>query len=106
MRRRGNTARNKQYRKARGTKNYTRDVDQIVLEDMKEENSEKLLNQPLNEDKPGLGQFYCIHCARYFIAQAALQEHFRSKQHKKRFKNCNVAPYTQNEADAAAGLQH
>ena len=60
QRRKGNTAKNKQYRRARKTKNRTRDIDQIVNDDMKEENKIKLENQPVDEDKPGLGQHYCI----------------------------------------------
>ena len=44
QRRRANTARNKQYRKARKTKRTTRDMDQIVLEDMLPENIKKLEN--------------------------------------------------------------
>ena len=50
------------------TKRFRRDVDQIVLDDMLPENTEKLLNQPLDEEKPGLGQFYCLHCSKYFIS--------------------------------------
>lgn len=67
QRRKANTSKNKQYRKARATCNYTRDVDQIVFEDMLPEKTHKLLNQEINEDLPGLGQHYCICCARYFI---------------------------------------
>lgn len=47
--------------------------------DLKEENAEKLLNQKADLDKPGQAQFYCIHCARYFIDNQALQDHFRTK---------------------------
>lgn len=49
------------YRKYR-TRNYTRDLDQIH-DDIKPENAQKLKNQPLDPDKPGLGQNYCIECA-------------------------------------------
>ena len=47
VRHKGNVAKNKKYRKARQNWIYKRDVDQIVLEDMKPENTEKLLNQPV-----------------------------------------------------------
>jgi len=43
-RRKGNLAKHKQIKKAKKTKRYTRDIDQIVLDDMKPENTEKLLN--------------------------------------------------------------
>lgn len=31
--------------------------------DLKPDNVEKLLKQPVDLEKPGLGQFYCVHCA-------------------------------------------
>ena len=62
-------AKDKAIRKANlKTKRYTRDVDQIVHTDMLPKNTVKLLNQEMDEYKPGLGQFYCVVCARYFIS--------------------------------------
>ncbi|KAL1935736.1 hypothetical protein VTP01DRAFT_4876 [Rhizomucor pusillus] len=90
------------YKEAR-TRNYKRDLDQ-VHEDIKPENAEKLKNQPLDPDLPGLGQNYCVECARHFISPDALIEHVRGKYHKKRLKLLKEEPYTQAEADAAAGL--
>mmetsp|Transcript_1449 Transcript_1449/g.2537 ORF Transcript_1449/g.2537 Transcript_1449/m.2537 type:complete len:101 (-) Transcript_1449:70-372(-) len=69
------------------------------------DNSEKLLNQPLDEYKPGLGQHYCLHCARHFISDVAIQNHFRTKEHKKRMKTTKNIPYSHEEAERAAGLQ-
>ena len=46
----------------------------------------KLENQQIDETLPGLGQFYCVHCARYFISDQAMTTHLTSKQHKKRVK--------------------
>ena len=50
------------YGKRLKTKRSTKDVDQIH-EDMAPKNKEKLLNQPINDDLPGRGQNYCLHCA-------------------------------------------
>ena len=95
----------KQIKKANlKTKRYRKDVDQVVLEDMLPQNAEKLANQPLDEYKPGLGQHYCLHCSRYFQSEAAIQTHFKTKEHKKRFKTCKVIPYTHEEANRAGGL--
>ena len=66
-------------------------------------NSEKLLNQELDEYKPGLGQHYCVHCARYFISDWALQAHYKTKEHKKRVRECKVIPYSHEEAERAGG---
>ncbi|KAM0949669.1 putative transcription factor C2H2 family [Dioscorea sansibarensis] len=65
--------------------------------------SEKPL--PVDEDLPGMGQFYCLHCDRYFANIEIRDEHFRSKRHKKRMKLMNgPAPHTQLDADLAAGM--
>ena len=101
QRRRNNTARNKQYRKARGTKRRIKDMDQIA-EDLKV--PEKYLHQEKDDELPGQGQFYCIPCARYFISEIAIKAHLVSKEHKKRAKRTKEIPYSQEEADRAGGL--
>ncbi|KAJ0612965.1 putative transcription factor C2H2 family [Helianthus annuus] len=40
---------------------------------------------PLDEDLPGMGQYYCLHCDRYFANVAVRDEHFKTKRHKKRY---------------------
>lgn len=84
-------------------RNRKRDLDQID-EDLKEENVENLLNQEIDADKPGKAQFYCLHCARYFINDQALNEHFRTKVHKRRMKALELEPYTIEESIKAAGF--
>ncbi|KAK4293846.1 hypothetical protein Pmani_033486 [Petrolisthes manimaculis] len=74
-----------------------------IDEDMKDDNAPKLLHQEVNDDLPGQGQNYCLHCARYFISMAALKGHFRTKSHKRRLKNLELEPHTQADADRAAG---
>ncbi|XP_022079264.1 zinc finger protein 593-like [Acanthaster planci] len=96
---RGYTHIQKKYR----TRRKTKDLDQIH-EDMKPEASKQLLNQDIDHDKPGMGQHYCLHCARHFISLHALKEHFRTKLHKRRLKALETEPYTQKEAEAAAGM--
>ncbi|KAH7690441.1 bud site selection protein 20 [Dioscorea alata] len=60
---------------------------------------------PVDEDLPGMGQFYCLHCDRYFANVDVRDEHFRSKRHKKRVKLMDgPAPHTQLDADLAAGM--
>jgi len=69
------------------------------------DNSKKLLNQPLQEDVAGQAQHYCLSCARHFISDKAMQQHLKTKEHKKRVKKCeNEEPYTQAEAERAAGM--
>lgn len=85
------------------TKRRTKDLDLIYDDLSSKEKINSLLNQPLDETKPGLGQHYCIHCAKYFETGFALKTHLKSKVHKRRVKDLKEMPYTQEVADAAAG---
>ena len=59
----------------------------------------------MQEDKPGLGQHYCVTCARYFISDQAIQVHYKTKEHKKRFKIVTTEiPYSIEEAEKAGGV--
>ncbi|CAO3682769.1 unnamed protein product [Umbelopsis ramanniana] len=78
------------------TRAYTKDLNQIH-EDLKEGNIEKMKNQPIDADKTGLGQHYCVPCARYFPNDDTLQKHEKSKLHKRRVKKTLEEPYTQKE---------
>lgn len=62
------------------------------------------MNQEVDIEKPGAAQFYCIHCARYFIDNHALQEHFRTKVHKRRLKALELEPHTIEDSERAGGL--
>ncbi|CAK1541752.1 unnamed protein product [Leptosia nina] len=84
-------------------RNRKKDLDEID-EDLKEEKAEKLLNQDVDLDLPGAAQHYCLHCARYFIDDQALQEHFKTKVHKRRLKALELEPYTIEDSERAAGL--
>lgn len=84
------------------TKRRTKDLDEID-NDLKEENAKQLLNQDVDFDKPGNAQFYCLHCARYFIDNQALGEHFRTKVHKRRLKALELEPYSIDDSERAAG---
>lgn len=67
------------------------------------ENVDKLLNQEVDLDLPGAAQHYCLHCARYFIDDKALKEHFKTKVHKRRLKALELEPYSIEESERAAG---
>ncbi|XP_006631343.1 zinc finger protein 593 [Lepisosteus oculatus] len=85
------------------TKRRTKDLDQIH-EDMRAGNADKLLNQEVDYDVTGNAQHYCLHCARYFVDLKTLKEHFKTKVHKRRLKQLREEPYTQAEAERAAGM--
>ncbi len=92
-------------KRSRRKRTLARAVDQIA-EDMADPlKCEALRNdQPIDFDLPGLGQHYCVECARYFIDASVLQQHARTKAHKHRLKELREKPYSQAEAEAAAGM--
>lgn len=86
------------------TKRRTRDLDLIYNDLSSADRIWKLTNQPLDETKAGLGQFYCIHCDKYCETASALKTHLKGKVHKRRVKELKDVPYTQETANAAVGL--
>mmetsp|Transcript_5805 Transcript_5805/g.9969 ORF Transcript_5805/g.9969 Transcript_5805/m.9969 type:complete len:109 (-) Transcript_5805:152-478(-) len=77
-----------------------RAVDQIY-EDLRDPRRQ---SQPIDDDLLGLGQHYCIHCAKYFGTAEVLTNHYKTKAHKKREKILKEKPYSQEDADRAAGM--
>ncbi|KAH9933484.1 uncharacterized protein B0H18DRAFT_983961 [Fomitopsis serialis] len=90
--------------RAARTRARTRDIDQIQLIDLDPKNRAKLEAQPLDLEKPGLAQHYCVECAKYFETDAALHSHWKSKVHKRRCKELKEPAYTIEESERAAGL--
>ncbi|KAI3471872.1 hypothetical protein Pfo_028560 [Paulownia fortunei] len=88
------------HKTARRTKFLLKDILFIL---QKAEGEGKSL--PVDEDLPGMGQYYCLHCDRYFANVAVRDEHFKTKRHKKRLRQMmGPAPHTQLDADLAAGM--
>lgn len=86
------------------TKRYRRDADQILHDDLSSAaRIEQLKNQKFDEYKPGLGQHYCIPCAKYYESSEALKSHQKSKVHKRAIRALRFGPYTKEEANAAGG---
>ncbi|KAJ7349580.1 hypothetical protein DFH08DRAFT_806933 [Mycena albidolilacea] len=59
--------------------------------------------QPLDFEKSGPAQHYCVECAKYYETDAALTSHWRSKVHKRRCKQLKEPAYT-IESERVAGL--
>ncbi|WRT65974.1 uncharacterized protein IL334_002925 [Kwoniella shivajii] len=85
------------------TRVRVKDLDQIEM-DLRPGNRAKLERQEIDEDKPGLGQHYCVECAKYYETDLALRNHAKSKVHKRRLKELKEPAYTLTEAEKAAGL--
>lgn len=91
------------HKTSRRTKFLLKGDDAVFDELQKAEGDRKLL--PVDEDLPGMGQYYCVHCDRYFANTSVRDEHFKTKRHRKRLKlMAGPAPHTQLDADLAAGM--
>jgi bud site selection protein 20 len=95
-------AKNKQYKKGHATKSRSKDLDQI--QDEIQLDLQGRLAKPFDADLPGMGQYRCMECARFFINERTLEEHRRSKFHKKMSRRVLDPIYTQGEAEQAAGM--
>lgn len=85
------------------TKARSRDLDQIV-EDAGLPSPQETFTGTVDTDLPGLGQIYCLPCARYFISAEAGAAHQRTKLHKRRLSSLKTVPYSIEEAERAGGL--
>ncbi|KAF5747866.1 zinc finger protein [Tripterygium wilfordii] len=91
------------HKTARRTKFLVKGDDMVYDQLQKPEVDKNSL--PLDEDLPGMGQYYCFHCDRYFANVTVRDEHFKTKRHKKRVKEMmGPAPHTQLDAELAAGM--
>mmetsp|Transcript_11588 Transcript_11588/g.42373 ORF Transcript_11588/g.42373 Transcript_11588/m.42373 type:complete len:138 (+) Transcript_11588:189-602(+) len=80
--------------------------DEYHAEKQRELRGEDPPPRQLDEDLPGLGQFYCSVTARYFETADALEKHKRTKHYKRTLKKLRDGPrpHNQLDADMAAGM--
>lgn len=100
-RKKGSSAKKKEFKKSNRTRRRSKDLDQIH-EDLRAQTAGIPL--PFDADLPGGGQFPCVPCALWMKDDAALQQHARTKNHKKRLRLLKEVPYTVQESEAAAGM--
>lgn len=70
-----------------------------IYEDLQPENLEKIKQKEADVELPGLGQFYCVACARHFMNTTALTDHCKTKEHKRRKKVLQEKPFDHKEAE-------
>lgn len=86
------------------TRRYTRDLDQVHADIASKKHLQQYHDTKAPEDLPGLGQWYCVQCAKWFESETNFNQHTKAKPHKRRLRQLLSAPYTQREAEAAVGL--
>jgi hypothetical protein len=67
------------------TRRHTRDLDQIHADVQSERHLELYKETKMAEELPGLGQWYCLPCAKWFDAETNFEHHKRGKPHKRRY---------------------
>jgi bud site selection protein 20 len=87
------------------TRRFTRDLDQITadLESPRHLEIYKETKGP-EDELPGLGQHYCLECAKWFESAANMEAHQKGKVHKRRVKQLKEGAHTQEEAELATGF--
>ncbi|KAI4273988.1 MAG: hypothetical protein LQ337_004255 [Flavoplaca oasis] len=86
------------------TKRRTRDLDQVHADLRSSRHLAEHKTSKPAEDLPGLGQWYCVECAKWFETEHSMQQHTRGKNHKRRLRMLKEEPYSHKEAEAAIGL--
>jgi len=67
------------------TRRYTRDIDQIHSDLKHSRHLEQYKETKAAEDLPGLGQWYCIECSKWFADETNFNSHVKGKNHKRRY---------------------
>lgn len=80
------------------------DYDQVKADIASPRHLERYKETKAAEDLPGLGEFYCTECAKWFEGEHNLTAHRRGKNHKRRLRQLKEEAHSQKLADAAVGL--
>ena len=72
------------------TRRYKRDIDQIHADLRDPRHLERYKETKTTEDLPGLGQWYCIECAKWFADEANFTSHAKGKSHKRRYVDASM----------------
>jgi bud site selection protein 20 len=67
------------------TRRHTRDLDQVHADLRDEKHLAEFKDAKPIEDLPGLGQNYCLECAKFFESEANMLAHKKGKVHKRRY---------------------
>jgi bud site selection protein 20 len=85
------------------TRRHTRDLDQIHADLRDAKHLAQHTETKALEDLPGLGQYYCTECAKWFESEANLGAHKKAKVHKRRYasRSCHSADKKRKFTDSS-----
>lgn len=70
-----------------------RDLDQVKADIASSKHLAQYQSTKAAEDLPGLGQWYCIECAKWFEGEHNLVAHRKGKNHKRRLGFCDKSSF-------------
>eukprot|EP01127_Copromyxa_protea_P006641 TRINITY_DN1664_c0_g1_i1.p1 TRINITY_DN1664_c0_g1~~TRINITY_DN1664_c0_g1_i1.p1 ORF type:complete len:142 (-),score=29.85 TRINITY_DN1664_c0_g1_i1:25-450(-) len=89
------------------TKRKKKDMDEIYQDLTRAPDVRKIVERKPDLDLPALGNFYCIVCARYFNTQQIMDEHCKTKPHKRRCKRLGKeVPYGVDPEEVYGKIDH
>lgn len=86
------------------TKRRKRDLDQVKADIASLKHLSQYQYTKAKEDLPGLGEHYCVECAKWFEGAHNLAAHRKGKNHKRRVRFLKEEVHSQQAAEAAVGL--
>ncbi|PVI07725.1 hypothetical protein DM02DRAFT_608803 [Periconia macrospinosa] len=94
------------------TRRHTRDLDQIHADLHDQKHLAQHTESKAPEDLPGLGQWYCKECAKWFESETNFAAHYKGKVHKRRYDvfpmdvflicTCGIGSLTSAQSEAAS----
>jgi bud site selection protein 20 len=66
------------------TRRHTRDIDEIHADLHAPGHLDRFKGTKLVEDLPGLGEWYCTECAKWFESETNFNSHKKGSNHKRR----------------------
>jgi bud site selection protein 20 len=88
------------------TRRHTRDLDQVHADLHDEKHLAEFKDAKPIEDLPGLGQFYCKECARFFESDDNFKAHQKGKVHKRRYDSSKPAEICTTGTNISAESRH
>ncbi|KAK5126202.1 hypothetical protein LTR08_004783 [Meristemomyces frigidus] len=80
-----------------------RDLDQIHADLHSKKHLQQYKDTKEFDELPAGGAFYCIECSKWYESERNFVAHEKGSKHKRRVRDLKAEPYSQKEAEAAAG---
>ena len=80
-----------------------RDLDQIHADLHSKKHLQQYKDTKSFDELPAGGAFYCVECSKWYESETNFVAHEKGSKHRRRVRDLKADPYSQKEAEAAAG---